>query len=137
MSMSMSMSMTLAELRNAAELYFRRHLAGEEWRLLAEETKQGALAGAEADVALYFDRTGIDPENPFELKAAFEQAIHLARKARSECGPEPRRRLVSEDVSGVGSRTWEYDKTEFPDYAPRALQFLRSAARRRFRIGRG
>ena len=60
------MNMTLVELRSAAEEYFRRHLAREEWKLLPEEVKQSALAGAEADVALYLDRTGIDPENRCE-----------------------------------------------------------------------
>lgn len=74
------MNMTLVELRSAAEEYFRRHLAREEWKLLPEEVKQSALAGAEADVALYLDRTGIDPENRCECGAVFEQAIHLARK---------------------------------------------------------
>ena len=130
------MGVTLAELRTAADAYFLRHLAGEEWNLLAEEVRLGALSGAEADVALYFDRTGIDPTNPLELNAVFEQAIHLARKERAGCAP--RRRLVSEDISGVGSRTWEYTGDgEIPDYAPRALKFLESAARRHFRIGRG
>lgn len=130
------MGATLAELRTAADGYFLRHLAGEEWRLLAEETRLGALSGAEADVALYFDRTGIDPANPLELNAVFEQAIHLARKERA--GRGSRRRLVSEDVSGVGGRTWEYSGDgELPDYAPRALKFLEAAARRNFRIGRG
>ena len=129
------MSVTLAELRTAADTYFHRHLSGEEWNLLPEEIKQSALAGAEADVALYFDRTEIDPDNPCELNAVFEQAIHLVRKTRQE--HEPHRRLVSEDVSGVGSRNWEYSDEELPDYAPRALKFLESAARRNFRIGRG
>ena len=30
------MNMTLVELRSAAEEYFRRHLAREEWKLLPE-----------------------------------------------------------------------------------------------------
>ena len=129
------MSVTIAELRTAADAYFHRHLAGEEWRLLPEETKQSALVGAEADVALYFDRTEIDSDNPCELNAVFEQAVHLTRKVHKE--HEPHRRLVSEDVSGVGSRNWEYLDEDLPDYAPRALKFLESAARRNFKIGRG
>ncbi len=130
------MSITLVELRDGADLYFRRHLSGEAWKLLPEEIKQSALVGAEADVALYFDRIEIDPANPFERNAVYEQAIHLAQKAKEN--GSSRRRLVAEDVSGVGSRTWEYDKEEsLPDYAPRALKLLESAKRRNFRIGRG
>ena len=128
------MNMTLVELRSAAEEYFRRHLAREEWKLLPEEVKQSALAGAEADVALYLDRTGIDPENRCECGAVFEQASHLARKP--PCSG-PKRRLVSEEISGVGRRAWEYGDTEEPDYAPRALKFMEAARRRNFRIGRG
>ena len=96
--------------------------------------KQSALAGAEADVALYLDRTGIDPENRCECGAVFEQAIHLARKP--PCSG-PKRRLVSEEISGVGRRAWEYGDAEEPDYAPRALKFMEAARRRNFRIGRG
>ena len=84
--------------------------------------------------ALHDCHTGIDPENRCECGAVFEQAIHLARKP--PCSG-PKRRLVSEEISGVGRRAWEYGDTEEPDYAPRALKFMEAARRRNFRIGRG
>ena len=38
------MNMTLVELRSAAEEYFRRHLAREEWKLLPEEVMTVRIA---------------------------------------------------------------------------------------------
>ena len=130
------MKVTLTELRESSDRYFRRHLAREEWNSLSEEIKQSALSEAEADIALYLDSVEVDTDDSLALKALFEQALHLARLARRP--PPGGRRLVAESVTGIGSRNWEYpDEPEEPEYAPRALRFLETLLHRNFRLGRG
>ena len=130
------MKLTLTELRERSDQYFRRHLAREEWKAFSEETRQSALAEAEADIALYLDCVEVDTDEPLASKALFEQALHLARRARRP--PPGGRRLIAESVTGVGSRNWEYpDEPEEPEYAPRAQRFLETFLHRNFRIGRG
>lgn len=130
------MKVTLTELRESSDRYFRRHLAREEWNSLSEEIKQSALSEAEADIALYLDCVEVDTDDSLALKALFEQALHLAHLARRP--PPGGRRLVAESVTGIGSRNWEYpDEPEEPEYAPRALRFLETLLHRNFRLGRG
>lgn len=129
------MKLTLAELREAADRYFHRHLAGEEWRALNEEARQSSLVEAEADVALYLDCVEVDAGEELALDALFEQALHLVRRTR-HCPYG--KRLVSEEVSGVGRRSWEYpEEKEIPDYSPRAVRIMDALRLRNLRIGRG
>ena len=67
------MKLTLTELRESSDQYFRRHLAREEWKAFSEETKQSALTEAEADIALYLNCVEVDTDEPLASKALFEQ----------------------------------------------------------------
>ncbi|MDR0932178.1 MAG: hypothetical protein LBM70_04060 [Victivallales bacterium] len=129
------MKLTLAELRSAADKYFHRHLAREEWSVLSEEIKQSSLVESEADVALYLNMVDVDSEEKLALNALFEQAIHLARKNRRH---PAEKRLISEEISGIGQRSWEYpEEKESPDYSPRAIRMMDSLLHGNIRIGRG
>ena len=104
-----------------AEEYFATHLDAAEWNALPEERRRGALVTAEADLA---SLTGnrLDPENVRHRNAVFEQALYLTRL------PSPGRPLLaSEEISGLGGRSWQ--KQETPEFSPRALRLLEELLR--------
>ena len=121
--------MDIDELFLKAETYFATHLDSVEWNALPEERRRGALATAEADLAALTGNR-LDPENSAHRNAVFEQALHLTRL------PSPGRPfLASEEISGLGSRSWQQREAE--EFSPRALRLLEELLRPETRLARG
>ncbi len=110
----------LTRLTGSADGYFEVHIDGDRWRELSAGIREGALATAVTDIAALLERT---PEltREDELHAVCEQALHLARAPEITPGAPV---LVSEEVSGIGRRSWQLPTESPPHYAPRAERLL-------------
>ena len=121
--------MNQEELFLLAEEYFATHLDAAEWNALPEERRCGALVTAEVDLAALTGNR-LNPENPSHRNAVFEQALHLTRL------PSPGRPfLASEEISGLGSRSWQ--KQETAEFSPRALRLLEELLQPETHLARG
>ena len=112
--------------------YFICHLEREKWNRFSLEYRLAAVAMAEEDVMHELNLTELDPTDRLLLCAIAEQALYLAdnhdraRRAAARNTGE----LKSEDIEGLGSRSYYRKTTEAPEpgklppLAPRTEFFL-------------
>ena len=126
--------MQIDELLRKADTYFAGRIDAEEWRNQPPPIRVIALRTAASDIAVELGLPEIDGHDKLQFEAVCEQAIHLTRRR-----PRPRRMLVSEEISGLGRRTWEnLPPEELPEFSRRARRLLEAVlSARTGRIGRG
>ena len=124
----------IAELASAADAYFRDGLESGEWSARQPEFRRRALVSAQRALAALLKVPELDLTRP-ELKyACFEQALHQLRHPPRP--PEPQ--LISEEISGLGRRSWaELPVSAPPEIAPRSMQLLAPLLNGCRRFGRG
>ena len=126
----------LCRIKNlkASATYFRDGLEGDEWSGHQPEFRRRALISAQRALAALLNAPELDLTRP-ELKyACFEQALHQLRHPPRP--PEPQ--LLSEEISGLGRRSWaELPVSAPPEIAPRAMQLLAPVLNGCRRLNRG
>jgi len=111
--------------------FFNDHLLKVEYFKFDSASREAALRMAERDVAAELGRAP-GSDDYLEIAAVGEQTIYLLQHPEQEDG----RRIVSERVEGVGSRTYA-DTGELPGIAPRARRYLRALLGSTVTLSRG
>jgi len=104
-----------------ADEYFERHLKSKFWSGLDAETRAAAVNCAVLDVKSRLNSDDLDETDIFVYCAVFEQAVYLAEYFDAVNAPSA---LVSESVTGVGSRRYSSPNSASVTLAPRAAAFL-------------
>ena len=111
--------------------FFNDHLLKVEYFNFESSARAAAVRMAERDVEAELGRTP-DSEEYLEVAAVGEQTIYLLQHPVQDDG----RRIVSERVEGVGSRTYAQN-SELPGIAPRARRYLRALKGSTLTLARG
>lgn len=116
-----------------ADAYFQNHLDGPRWQALDEAVRNAALRTAARDVAARLGRETVDPARIFQFYAACEQALFLAADEGGKHEPL----VASEQIEGLGGRTYIHPARAEAGWSPRALRFIECERNLFPRIGRG
>ncbi|GEM_PF-2525122 len=101
-----------------ADTYFLNHLDGARWQAFDEATRTAAIQTAARDVAAKLRRETIDAGRLFQCYAVCEQALFLASDESGQ-----RELLVSsEQIEGLGSRSYVHPARAEAGWSPRALR---------------
>jgi len=115
----------------ALNAFFNEHLLKNEYFACDAESRSAALRMAETDVASEIGREP-DENEYLALAAVGEQTIYLLRHGG---GAEEKSQLASEQVNGVGRRT--YRGSKLPEIAPRARRYVRALQGATVELARG